>query len=362
MLLAAVLWLVGVVVLGAFLLRQAADPLGQYGFDFRAWYEAAVDVGAGRSPYDAELFAGPVAAEFWAYKYPPVLAQALVPLTALSLGEAAALWFCAQAAALLGGTWLAARAGGASRSPETLLWCGVATTFFLPSFDTLWKGNVSGVLAFLVAVALVGGAAGGLGVALAALLKTTPVVMVPAALTGGRRSLLGLTLLAPLVGLSILLAPGAWFDFVRILPNLVSGPAHSATNLSPDSLVSFALPSFPLAAEIARWLAVGLGVVAVLVSMFVSRSPEGWPAAVALGVAALLLVPSATWYHYLAIVLPLAAFAWPRAGRGSRFGLATGAAAVSFGLAALPLALAGAGLMIGSTLVAVWPRQRTSQA
>lgn len=360
MLLAAVLWLVGVVVLGALLLRQAADPLGQYAFDFRAYYEAAVDIGAGRSPYDVELFAGPVAAEFWAYKYPPLLAQALVPLTALSLGEAAALWFCAQATALLGGTWLAARAGGASRSPETLLWCGVATTFFLPSFDTLWKGNVSGFLAFLVAVALVGGAAGGLGVALAALLKTTPgLLLLPAVTSGGVRR--GVLLSLPVIAASFAASPAAWTDFARALPNLASGESLSATNLAPHSLVWHASGG-PLAVDAVRAFAVGLGALTLVTAAAVARRVGGWPAAVALGLAAVLLIPSSAWYHYLAVLLPLVAFAWPRATVRARIVLLVGAASVSVAVAWLPLAVAGATALIAVALVVLWPRTERTDA
>jgi hypothetical protein len=296
------------------------------------------------------------------FKYPPLFAQLLVPLTALDFWLSAGVWLAIQTALILVGVWIAARAGGAPRTFETVCWCGAAATLFLPNFDTVWKGNVSGGLAFLVALSLAGGLRGGLGVASAVLLKTTPVVMLPAALSGGRRSLLGLAVLTPVVGLSVLISPGAWFDFVRVLPNLVSGPAQFATNLSPDNLVSYALPALPLAAEIVRWLGVGMGVLAVIGSVMVARRPGGWPAAVVLGVAAMLLLPSATWYHYLAVLLPLAAYAWPRAGRRSRFGLAAGAAAVSLALPVLPLAVAGAGLMLGSALSAVWPHQRIAHA
>jgi hypothetical protein len=363
--LALTVWLLGSVILGTVLIRQAADPAGQYAFDFQVYDAAAARLAAGDSPYGPQMFEGPVPAQGvyeGIFKYPPLFAQLLVPLTALDFWLSAGVWLAIQTALILVGVWIAARAGGAPRTFETVCWCGAAATLFLPNFDTVWKGNVSGGLAFLVALSLAGGLRGGLGVASAVLLKTTPVVMLPAALSGGRRSLLGLAVLTPVVGLSVLISPGAWFDFVRVLPNLVSGPAQFATNLSPDNLVSYALPALPLAAEIVRWLGVGMGVLAVIGSVMVARRPGGWPAAVVLGVAAMLLLPSATWYHYLAVLLPLAAYAWPRAGRRSRFGLAAGAAAVSLALPVLPLAVAGAGLMLGSALSAVWPHQRIAHA
>jgi len=136
-LLAGVLWLAGTVVLGAILLRQAVSPNGQYAFDFQVYHAAAGQIAAGYSPYDPSMFAGPIPAQgALLYKYPPLLAQLLVPLAGLPLGLAAGIWFLAQGFAVFAATWLAARAGGAARSAETFAWSAVATTFFLPIFDT----------------------------------------------------------------------------------------------------------------------------------------------------------------------------------------------------------------------------------
>ena len=53
--------------------------------------------------------------------------------------------------------WIGTGIGGARRTLERALWCGVAAAYFLPVFDTLWKGNVSGLVALTsVAVALGG--------------------------------------------------------------------------------------------------------------------------------------------------------------------------------------------------------------
>ena len=305
------------------------------------------------------MFAGPIAAQgALLYKYPPLLAQLLIPLAGASLSFAAAVWLILQALLILSGTWLAARVAGAPRSAETLCWCGAAATLFLPDFDTVWKGNVSGVLAFFVALSFVGGAGGGLGLAAATLLKTTPVVMLPAAFVSGQRFLRGLAVAALVTLVSVLLAPYAWADFVRVLPNLVSGPANFATNLAPDNLVSFALPAMPMAAEVVRLACVVVGMVAVVLSVLVARRAGGWPAALALGVVALLILPSATWYHYLAVLLPVAAYTWPRATARARLVLVTGGASVSFGLAWLPLAVAGATLLLATAVWTLWPRRQ----
>ena len=111
-----------------------------------------------------------------------------MPLAGLPVGAAAAIWLLLQAAAVLAAMWIAMRAGGARRSLETLLWCGVAATWFMPVFDTLWKGNVTGFLALQVALALRrrrGSAAS--AIATATLLKLVPVVS-GRGLAGGPRA------------------------------------------------------------------------------------------------------------------------------------------------------------------------------
>ena len=73
----------------------------------------------------------------------------------------------------------------------------------------------------------------------------------------------------------------------------------------------------------------------------------------ALGVAATLLLPSATWYHYLAPLTAarrfrLAASDAPRPG----LLIVTGATSVTIGLLFLPLAVAGARVVVGGALLA----------
>jgi alpha-1,2-mannosyltransferase len=357
-LLAALLWLAGTLVLATVLVRQASSPTGQYAFDFQGYHVAAADIAAGRSPYAAEMFDRPIPAQGAVlYKYPPLLAQLLVPLAAVPLSAAAAIWLVLQAAAILGAVWLGAVAGGARRTIETFAWAGVAATFFLPNFDTLWKGNVSGFLALAVGLAVAGGLAGGAGAVAATLLKTTPAVLLAPALVAGRRAAVGVLVGLPVVAVSLVLSPSAWIDFARVIPNLLSGPSLFANNMAPHSLVAFALPTAPLAADIARALAVGAGLVAVAASVVLARRANGWPAALTLGVAASLLLPSATWYHYLAVLLPVAAFAWTSATSRQRAALLAGASGVTLGLAWFPLVVIGATTLVGASLASVRARQ-----
>jgi glycosyl transferase family 87 len=358
--LALALTVVGAVILGYLLVRQANDPKGQWAFDFTTYYGAAADMAAGQSPYAASMFEGPIPAQGTGaqlYKYPPPLAQLLIPISHVPLGLASVYYFVVQLVAVLGGVWLAVRAGGARSTVETFAWCAVATTFFLPVFATLWMGNVSGFMAFAVAVGLLGGVAAGGAAFAATLLKFTPVVLIAPVLFAGRRALIGLLALLPVLALSFVLAPSAWFDFLRVIPNLLSGPTLFENNLALHSLVTYGLPQLPWAPEAARALSVGVGLAALAGSVVLARRSAGWPAALTLSVAALLLLPSALWYHYLCVLLPLAAFAWTHAALRTRLGLLAGAGMITFGLAALPMTVVGAALMTGSTLVAVWPRK-----
>ncbi len=94
--LALALILVGAVVLGYLLVRQANDPKGQWAFDFATYYEAAGQMASGQSPYAPVMFEGPIAAQgdgAQLYKYPPPLAQLLVPLAGLPMGTAALVYF-----------------------------------------------------------------------------------------------------------------------------------------------------------------------------------------------------------------------------------------------------------------------------
>ncbi|CAN5129594.1 hypothetical protein BH24CHL7_BH24CHL7_03000 [soil metagenome] len=361
-LVAATLLVIAVGLLAALLARQAADPAGQYGIDFAYWHKAAGDVAAGRSPYPARYLDGPVVATDFGYKYPPTFAQALLPLAGLPLSAAAGIWVVLQVGVSFAAVWLAGSYGGARPSVERLLWSGVATALFLPMWDSVWKGNVSAVQAFQLALVLGGGAVAGASLASAILLKTTPLALAPAAvLRGGRilRATLA-TGLAVFV-LSALAAPQAWLDFIRIQPNLLTGPATSPTNLAPASMVAGAAPDLPAVAGVVRALTLLVGVMAVVWSLLLARRSGGWPAAVLLGTVAILVVPGVIWYHYLAMLLPFAAFAWPRASVQQRWWLISAAAAITIGLAWLPLAALGAAaLIVVSLRVLIPPASRSS--
>jgi len=356
---AGLLLALGIVAVGAYLVARAGQPLavGQFGIDFADYRAAAERLADTGSPYAPDMLAGPIDAQgLDRYRYPPPFAQLLVPLAGIALGAATWLWLLAQAACLLAAAWLAGEVGGLPRSLERALWTGAATAWFLPVLDTLWKGNVSGLQALLVALLFAGPAASGGALAANGLLKLTPVVLVPLALLRGRRSATTLVIGAvAIVVPSVALAPQAWRDYPVVLGNLLGGSADYASNLAPDTLLRHA---FGLGAPwdaMVRVGALGLGLGLLVSGWRWARRPDGWAAAVTAGVAATLLIPAALWYHYLAVLLPVAIVAWGRANARQRAALLAGAALVSIGVAWLPLALAGATIAVASALTAVWP-------
>lgn len=358
-LVALMLLVCGLGILGSAMARQAWDPHGQFGFDFYAYQLATRDLAAGGSLYPPSMLAGPVAAmgEFL-YKYPPPFGQLIVPLARVELQIANIIWGTLQGIFVFAGVWLAGTFGGASRTRERFLWSGAATLFFMPVFDAIWKGNVSGAQAIHAALMLGPGAVSGMGVATAILQKTTPLAVLPAALASGdRRRAMGLFITLVLAGLvSFAMNPMVWFDFVRIQGNLAVGDWVFDTNLAPASMIAVNLPGLPWLAAAARLATVALGLACVAASVVVARRTGGWPAAALLGSVAALIIPGAAWYHYLCVLLPFPAFAWPRASSRQRWALLGGAATVSFGLAWLPIAVIGASGLVIATLAVLWPR------
>lgn len=355
-LVALVLLTIGVLLVGLLLVRQASAEDGQFAIDFGAYYLAAERVAAGEAVYAVWMLQGPVAAQgVDQYLYPPLFAQLLVPLTAMSRGDAALIWFTVQALAMALAVWVGTGIGGARRSLERALWCGVAVVYFLPVFDTLWKGNISGVLGLTSVMVALGGVLAGAGAAAGALFKVVPGTLLPAALVMDRSArLVALALLGILFALAFVFAPTAWVDYARVISNMLRGSADYATNLAPATLATrVGIPDI-----VATFIRVGALVVAVaslVGSMWLARSQPGIPAAALLGVVAMLLLPASLWYHYLALLLPFAAIAWQRSSGAQRSGLFAAALMITLGLACLPLALLGAIILAALTLYVLWP-------
>ena len=352
--LAVVLIVIASLLLGGLLLARAASPTGQFGIDATDYLTAAERVARGETPYAPAMLAGPVDSQgIDRYRYPPPLAQVLVPLTWLPTRTALWAWFAIGLVAVVASLLVALRSAGMLR-PEAVLWSLAAACLFLPVFDSLWKGNVSGLLALLVAIAAAGGAAGGAAVALATLLKVVPVVFVPAWWVAGSRCRHGMAAIAiAVVASSVLLSPGAWRDYLTVLPNMLGGSADEATNVAPWSMVARTdAPEW--LAGIVRAASVAVAIGAVGASVLVIRRPGGLALAATLCTLAMLLLPAALWYHYLVVLLPLAIIAWPQANPVARAALVLTGLGISAGVAWLPVAtvswVAMTGVIVGVLL------------
>ncbi len=351
LLIAITLAFLGVAILGAAMVRQAGQPAGQFAIDFRDYLGAAQALAASGHPYAPEMLAGPVDAQgVERYRYPPPLAQLLVPFANIPAGAVATAWLVLQAAAMVAAVWLALGAAGVPRHAERAAWSVVACLGFMPVFDTLWKGNVSGFVALAVSLVALGGATAGIGAMGGTLLKVVPATFLPLLLVQGRRALLAAGACAvAVVGVSFVAAPDAWWDYVRVLPNLLGGSADYATNLAPATMARLAglpepLPGLARAATLGLACAATLG--APLVAWRRRGTFAGRAAGATLAASAMLLLPAAAWYHYLAALLPIAALAWPAATPSARLALLGSAALVVAGVAVLPSATLGATLMV----------------
>jgi hypothetical protein len=101
------------------------------------------------------------------------------------------------------------------------------------------------------------------------------------------------------------------------------------------------------------------GVLCVGASAWLARKPGGLPAAVVLATVTMFVVPGTLWYHYLAVLLPIAAMAWVRAGVPARLIMFLSASTVTIGgTMQLPVSLAGAAALLVTAGWVLWPRQR----
>ena len=157
------------------------------------------------------------------------------------------------------------------------------------------------------------------------------------------------------VALSFALAPQAWLDYPRVVANMLRGSTDYASNLAPGATVrNLGWPD--ALADLVRLVSAGAAALgSVLLSVLLARSRSGLPAAALLGVIAMLLLPGSLWYHYLVVLLPFAAIAWVPASLPTRILLLGSAAAITIGVAWLPLALMGAIVLACTSLGVLWP-------
>lgn len=324
------------VALAASLRHAAATPTSSFwGIDFGDYWLAGGRVAHGGVPYAQAMLAGPFPAiGLDRFRYPPLFALILVPLSWLPKDSATWAWMVISSAALLAGCLLAARAGGLKLTPLSVVWIAAFLCLAPPVHDLLLVGNVGSVEALLLGLALASAPlVSATAVGLVGLLKVIPVLTWPATILRDRRAALkGFAILAG-VFLATLPALGqAWLDYPTVLINeLRGGPADNLGNYSLFEVIHNLLPAIAGAALVAQFAGFGLAACLVGLSLRWATRAGGWAAALLAATAAGLLLPGTFWLHYLVLLAPFILYAWPRLITWQRILIGLAAIAVHFG-------------------------------
>ena len=328
--------------------------------DFQFYLRAAERIVDGGSMYTAAQMGGPTDAFCGdCYLYPPLFAQLLVPLTYVPAQTANLLVAGALTTMAIASVWLATGIGGAARSLERFLWSTAAALLFVPVFYSNYYGNVGSILALLITFVAMGGAVAGVAATLGMFLKVSPAGLVPAVIAEGpaaRRS--SLLTIAVVGGISFIIAPQAWIDYLTVLPNLLRGSSAFPDNLA---LANVAMKAgwTEAAVSAVRAATITAGLLCIVTSVWFARQPGGMPAAALAGTVAMLIIPGTMWPHYVTVLLPFAAMAWPRAHTVPRTCLLLGAVIITLtGLGQFDgWPQLGMLLMIGGSAWVLWPQR-----
>lgn len=268
-----------------------------FGRDAWAYYGAARAVAVGTSPYAAP----PVSFIAPPYLYPPLLAVLLAPLALLPLDTLAIVWLTIVISSLLLLIPLLRPLVG-----WRVACLGVVC--FLPTWQTFYEGQINGIIAVLLALAVVSlqrnlhGRAGAF-LALGVLLKVTPIISLmvlhqrrqwkilgSAAMTMG--SVVMLTL--PVLGAQ------AWFEgsLAAVQSGRADAGLHSLTSIAyAVSGMTNVIPMLVVAVPV------------LLLTLW--RSPHvPLPLALAAGMLVPLLIARVVWDHHAVMILPALALMW----------------------------------------------------
>ncbi len=299
-------------------------------YDFNLYYIAASGLRDGLDIYDlARDYSGENAAA-WAelaeaygvehyappYRYPPLTAQLVLPLTYLDDRTAGTLWLLLSGLAFAASAWLMGKVSHAPQGPALAL--GLML-IFVPALTTLHAGQVNG----FVLLALTAGywglerrndLAAGIGIAVAALLKLVPAALLlylfwrkqwrPAVIALAAATLLMLT--AP-VTFSPDTLSAYWRNF------FVMGEPGTLFAMPPNQslngLWARLLGGYVADGTIYRiYLLSALAVVVAAITLCwpMRRLPAWWRYEFALIVCAINLITPYAWYHQLALLfIPL---------------------------------------------------------
>ena len=336
-------------------LELAALVPPRAGDDLRLLIEAGAHWQAGAALYTAKALNGPLVAEGLFYSYPPLVAQALAPLTTIPFGIVLAGWAVGAV------TGLAAIAHQLSRTGRSVTLPTVALAVFVYPFAvaTLF-GNINAWFPLLFGLILVAvlspsrGSAitGGVALAIASAAKLHPATLGVWLLarrwrdgpSGQSGRILAVAIAAGLgfLAASLLVGgPGPWADYVAFLRG---GSARadivSHLNIGPASQIALVLG---LSEAAARTIQVPVTLAALLATVAAGRLLEDPVASFGVATIASLVALPVTWFHYPVALLPVAIVAASRAKPEAR--------RVTHG--ALVAAVVAAGLSIVAP-IAVW--------
>lgn len=343
---------VGLVLIAA---QLAAMVPPRAGDDLRLLIEAATRWRDGATLYTAVGANSSLVAEGLFYSYPPLVAQALVPFTALPFGIVLGGWAVGAAAGL---ATVAHRLGEMGRSvtlPAVALAAFVYPFAIAALFGNLnaWFPLLFGLVLLAVLSPSRGSAvAGGVALAVASAAKLHPATLglwlfarrwrdgpagpsgriLAVAFAGG----LGLLAASLLIG-----GAGPWADYVAFLRGgAAQADLVSPLNIGPASQIALALG---LSEAVARTIQVPVTLAALATTVAAGRLLEDPVASFGVATIASLVALPVTWFHYPVALIPVAIAAAGRAEQASR----------SATVAALVAAVVAAGLAIVAP-VAVW--------
>jgi alpha-1,2-mannosyltransferase len=282
-----------------------------WGYDFSAYFLAAHRLAAGAALYDPAQLSGTFPPqEQFAYLYPPFLAVALLPFSALGDFRAGMwIWAAIELFALIAATVVFARQ---RRLPNLVIVLLIGCELALAQVASeLAIGNVHLILVGLFVLAWVGvergdraGAYGaGVAIGVATIIKVFPGVLILWLLLT-RRFRAALAAIVTMGVLAAITLPwvgvGAWFDYVRVLAN-IGPPADVWSSIAPTTVLS-ELTGFTIARVIV--LLLGLGVI----TWAAFRRPAPISFAIALMVS-ILIVPTLYAHSMSLAVAPLLIYA-----------------------------------------------------
>lgn len=271
------------------------------------------------------------------YIYPPLLAELMRPLTAMSVTDGARGWLMAGHLALAVAMLVVYRTVRPFTALAAMAFVAGAALVFLPLYENLYFMQVNTLLLLVLALAAWGfvvqasGVATGLALGLGAVLRVTPAAM-GLALARSRRTLPGFAAMAATVALLVaglaLVTPAMGEYLSKVLPRLAGSTPWVENQSLPGALARAAalsatspLAVSPLLVRLLGFAPIFLTLAIVVATLVRSRGVDGARGRAAIFAAFLAAVPiyaSVTEQHHLVAELLVYALLAPSLVAGSR--------------------------------------------